>query len=268
MRQNSWNRYLAGFFNWIAVVSAIVQREIRTRFSGGSLGYGWAIVLPVTWVLAIVVFFVWVGRQPPVAVPLAVFIASGMVPYLIFRQVITAMMRVVRANRHMITLGPTTEEDILTAGAVLELINVILVCVAICAILKMTSGLPAPTDPVSVFLGLILAWGLGASTGRFAASIAYYSDTAQRLTPIVLRPFFWISGIFFVAAELPQHAQNVLWYNPLLHIIEILRTGMLPGFGSDFAQPLIPIGAIALLYFSSRILDSARGMRSLLPSLS
>ena len=247
----------------MSAISAVMVREIRTRFAGGSFGYGWAIILPVTWVMAIVVFFVWIGRTTPVSVPLPVFIASGMIPYLIFRQVVTAMMRIVRANRHLITMGPVTEEDLFTAGAVLELLNVILVTMVIILILAMSSGVTAPPDPLRAVTGILLAWALGASGGRFAASLAHYSDTAQRLVPIVLRPFFWISGIFFVATELPLGAQQVLWFNPLLHIIEDLRSGLLPGFESQFAQPLVPLVSIAVLYFASRMLDSARSVRPL-----
>lgn len=257
-RRGKSRRHSSGLFNWMSAISAIIQREIRTRFAGGSFGYGWAIILPVSWVLAIIVFFVWVGRQSPVAVPLPVFIASGMIPYLIFRQVVTTLMRVVRANRHLITLGPSQEEDLLTAGAILELFNTILVCGVVGIILAVWVGFPMPPDPLTAMVGVAMAWALGASTGRFAASLAHYSDTAQRLVPILLRPFFWISGIFFIAAELPRSAQDILFFNPLLHIIEYTRSGLLPGFDSDFANPLVPMVAIFGFYFSSRILDATR----------
>ena len=266
MRHKRRHRLGAGLTNWTAAIAAVMRREIRTRFAGGSLGYGWAIILPVTWVLAIIVFFHWIGRAAPVAVPLPIFIASGMVPYLIFRQVVTSLMRIVRANRHLITLGPATEEDLLTAGAVLEILNIILVCVCLLLVLTLTSGVPLPPDPLIAIAGLLLAWALGVSAGRFAASLAYYSDTAQRLVPILLRPFFWISGIFFVAAELPMGAQEVLWFNPLLHIIEYLRSGLLPGFESTFAAPIVPVFAIGILYFASRVLDAVRGLHMLEPS--
>lgn len=263
MRQERRHRPWAGLMNWKSAIAAIMVREVRTRFSGGSLGYAWAIILPVTWVMAIVIFFVWIGRSAPVAVPLPMFIASGMVPYLIFRQVVTSMMRVVRANRHLITMGPVAEEDLFTAGALLELLNVIIVCGAILTILFIVSGPITPPNALQAVMGILLAWALGVSGGRFAASVSHYSDTAQRLVPILLRPFFWISGIFFVASELPRTAQEVLWYNPLLHIIETLRAGFLPGFESQFTQPIVPIVAICVLYFTSRALDSARAIRPL-----
>lgn len=263
MRQKRQHRPWVGLTNWMSAIAAVMVREIRTRFAGGSFGYGWAIILPVTWVFAIVIFFVWIGRTAPVAVPLPVFIASGMIPYLIFRQVVTAMMRIVRANRHLITMGPVAEEDLFTAGAVLELLNVIIVTMVVVALLAMFSSVPIPPDPLRAVTGILLAWALGASGGRFSASLAHYSDTAQRLVPIVLRPFFWISGIFFVASELPLGAQQILWFNPLLHIIEGLRAGLLPGFESQFAQPLVPLVAIGLFYFASRLLDNARSVRPL-----
>lgn len=263
MRDTAQPWLLAGLFNWKSTISAIIVREIRTRFAGGSLGYGWAIILPVTWVLAITVFFQWIGRSAPVSIALPIFIASGMIPYLMFRQIVTSMMRVVRANRHLLTMGPATEEDLLNGGALLELVNMVLITMVVTIILAVFSTVPLPPDPIRVVTALLLAWALGASAGRFAASIAHYSDTAQRLVPILLRPFFWISGIFFVASELPRAAQDALWFNPLLHVIELLRTGLLPGFSSEFVVLKVPLIAIAGLYFTSRIIDALRHSRPL-----
>lgn len=261
MREDPQARLTAGFQNWIAVLATIMVREVRTRFSGGSLGYFWAIILPVSWILAIIVFFTWVGRAAPVTTPLPVFIASGMLPYLVFRQVVTAMMRVVRANRHLVTIGPATEEDLLTAGALLELANAVLVSATVLLLISTYVPVPIPPDPLRALLALGLAWALGASVGRLAASVAVYSDTAQRLVPIVLRPFFWISGIFFLAAELPASVREALWFNPLLHIVEFGRTAVLPGFASDFADIRVPLITIAGCYFSSRLLDLGRPLR-------
>jgi len=82
------------------------------------------------------------------------------------------------------------------------------------------------------------------------------SDSAMRLTPIFLRPFFWLSGIFFIAAEVPGWALDWLWFNPLMHSIELLRSGFFVDFNSTFAQSNVPIIAIVVFYFSSRLIEA------------
>lgn len=246
---------LGGFVNWITLLKSLIIRDIRTRFAGGMLGYGWAILIPTTWVLAITVFFGWVGRTSPISGDLPIFIATGMLPYLVFRQLVTIMMRTCRANRHLLTLGPATAEDIYTATAVLELLNALIIASVVAILIAGFSAVPWPADPLRLAFGLGLAWMLGASFGRLAAIVADISDSAQRLVPILLRPFFWISGIFFIATELPRPAAEVLWFNPLLHVVEYIRAAMFANFSSGLAEPLVPIAASIGFYALSRIIE-------------
>lgn len=258
-----------GLTNWLSTVDAILIREMTTRFSGGSLGHAWAILIPVSWILAITVFFRWMGRDAPIPVNLPVFLATGMLPYLLFRQTITSMMRTIRSNKHLLTLGPATPEDLFTATAFLEILNAVLISSVVLICISVWTGLPEIHSPLTAIWGLALACGLGIAVGRFAAVLSVISDSAMRLTPIVLRPFFWLSGIFFVAAELPQWILDWLWFNPLFHAIEILRTGFFTNFQSLFAASYIPIVAIAALYFASRAIEhriTSRSGRGMMPA--
>ncbi len=244
-----------GLLNWLSTINAIMEREIKTRFAGGSLGHAWAVIIPVSWIAAITIFFHWMGRSAPISASMPAFLATGMLPYLVFRQTVTSMMRAKNSNRHLLTLGPAKLEDVFTATALLELMNALLISATILGLIAIWIGLPAPQNPLLAIWGLTLACAFGIAFGRFAAVLAIISDSAMRLTPIILRPFFWISGIFFVAAELPGWLLDYLWFNPLLHAIELLRAGFFAGFDSHFANPLVPISATISLYFASRLIE-------------
>ena len=255
MERQARTGFFAGLMNWTACIKALVVRDIKTRFSGGTLGYGWAVIIPVAWIIAIATFFHWIGRQSPIATDLPVFVATGMLPYLVFRQVISTMMRVCRNERHLLTLGPSEPEDLFTAAGISEAINMVLVIAVIAALMTAVSVVPMPGDPMGVVAALALGWALGLAVGRLAAVAAAISDFAQRLVPILLRPFFWISGIFFVAAELPPEIAQYLWWNPLLHVVELLRSAYFGNFDSQIADPIVPVVAIFVCYLSSRMLE-------------
>jgi len=237
MRDAAASSLSIGFLNWLSVISAITTREITTRFSGGSLGHAWAILIPVSWILAITFFFRWMGREAPIAVSLPVFLATGMLPYLVFRQIITSMMRSLRANRHLLVIGPVRAEDIFTATAVLEMMNAVMVSAVVLGLAAIWSDFPQADSLLTTLWGFALACGLGISLGRCAAIISLISDSATR-------------------SELPQWVLDWLWFNPLLHAIEILRSGLVSGFASDFATPFVPIVAIAMLYGTSRLIEA------------
>ena len=256
MRDTHKSFWLIGVANWLSTISAIIEREVATRFSGGSFGHAWAIIIPVSWIIAITVFFRWVGRDAPIPVETPLFLATGMLPYLVFRQTITSMMRTLRANRHLVSIGPATSEDFFAATTILELLNALLVSATTLFVISLWIGAPHIESPLTVLWGLLLACGIGLSLGRLTALLSVVSDSAMRLTPIFLRPFFWLSGIFFIAAEVPGWALDWLWFNPLMHSIELLRSGFFVDFNSTFAQSNVPIIAIVVFYFSSRLIEA------------
>ncbi len=41
----------------------------------------------------------------------------------------------------------------------------------------------------------------------------------------MMRPMFFISGLFFTANELPAQVREILLWNPVLHAVEMVRDG-------------------------------------------
>ncbi|WP_311199553.1 ABC transporter permease [Phaeobacter inhibens] len=53
---------------------------------------------------------------------------------------------------------------------------------------------------------------------------------------IITRPLFLASGVIYIYEDLPPVAQDVLWYNPLLHITGLMRTGFYPTYNADYVS--------------------------------
>ena len=53
-----------------------------------------------------------------------------------------------------------------------------------------------------------------------------------------MRPFFWVSGIFFTAAGLPPGARQHMLLNPVLHVTEMVRAGWFEQYDASYANPL------------------------------
>src|SRR5690606_36710478 len=80
--------------------------------------------------------------------------------------------------------------------------------------------------------GLLLAELLGAGLGLVVgAGTLYWSALDQIISPI-LRPLFFISGIFFTANDLPTPVLAILSYIPVLHVFEMGRDGWFPSYTS------------------------------------
>ena len=102
----------------------MLERERRTRFAGGMVGYLWAYITPVVWIGFVVILFRVLERSPPIYVGPEVFVATGILPYISFRQSVTSLSRSIAAQRHMRYIQPVGINDILTATMLLEGYNV------------------------------------------------------------------------------------------------------------------------------------------------
>lgn len=229
--------------------SALIARERRTRFTGGLLAPFWSVAVPMVWIGLVVGLFIMMDRRPPIAVGVEVFVATGILPYAMFRQTIGSMVRSLVAHRHMKLLAPLGDRDILTAAALVEATNLVLVALVVFGGLAMIVGAPLPGDLWGVYTALAVTWLLAAGVGSLLALLNGVSESFGRILAVLLRPLFWISGLFYTATELSRPARDLLWWNPLFHATELLREGYFHGYRSPIAELWYPaaFGIVCLL---------------------
>jgi len=228
-----------------------MERERKTRFSGGKLGYLWAYITPVVWIALIVALFWGLQRTPPIHVRTEIFIATGILPYLVFRQTVTALSRTLTASRYLRYLRPVSNNDIMLATMMLEAFNMLTSMALIFGGVTLIFGSLPPESLPGVVFSLALAWGMGCGVGRFVAAAGLLSDTFARAVPLLLRPLFWLSGIFYTATDLSQEVQDLLWYSPFLHITELVRQSYFLGYSSPIASVWYPIAVAAAFFLAS-----------------
>lgn len=237
-------------------ISALIHRESKTRFSGGSLGHLWAFITPIFWISLVTFTFELIGRQSPIFVDPMLFVATGYLPYAMMRQTITSQSRTLIANRYLKYITPTSISEISLASALLELFNSFFTSVIIFGGILFLFGAPAPFDLTKVILGMFLAWGVGASFGTLVGVIGSASDTFARVVPIVLRPLFWISGVFYTSNEIPTGMVDLLSYNPLFHAIEITREGFFFDYYAKISDYLYPLMCILIFLILTNIIGN------------
>jgi capsular polysaccharide transport system permease protein len=234
-------------------------REVRCRFAGDPIGYAWAFLVPLLWVGTLMGFFTLLGRTPGIPVDTPAFIATGVVPYVLFRYTIASMARVPNTHRGLLHFAGVRISDMLFAAAVLELLNAFIILALVWACIALFFN-PVPIhDPLQAYQGILLTAAIGTSFGRLAAVLGMISDTAKRVIPVILRPMFWISGIFFIATELPPGLLYYFYWNPLLHAIEITRAGVFLDYTSDFADARVAVLMSAGFLLASYVLQIAAG---------
>lgn len=234
-----------------ARIAVLVERERKTRYASGKLGYLWAYITPFVWIGLIVVLFWYLQRTPPIHVGPEIFIATGILPYLTFRQTVTSLSRTLGAHRHLRYIQPVSSNEILTATMALEGFNVLTTAVLIFGAVTILFGSQLPVFSAGVITYLSLSWLIGCGVGRFVAMVGLLSDAFSRAVPLVLRPFFWLSGIFYTATDLSKEVQDILWYSPFLHVTELVREAYFLGYTSPIATVWYPIAVASFFFLAS-----------------
>lgn len=219
------------------VLCALLLREIRTRFGRNRLGYLWALLGPVANVLILMVIFGVLGRLAPPGVDFAVFLITGIVPWFMLQSTITRSMKAIDGNRGLLVYPRVKPLDLVLARSLLEAATFSVVFVLL-LVLAASFGLQAaPARPllaVGAFLAVsLLAAGLGAA----AAALQAVVPSVEQLMGLLLRPLYFLSGIFFSAELVPEPYRGYLLLNPLLHANELMRAGFFRTSDGHLAEP-------------------------------
>jgi capsular polysaccharide transport system permease protein len=236
-----------GFDLWSAarrqrrVVFALMLRNIRTRFGGHGLGYLLAIGWPIAHMLIFFSTFIIAGRTAPYGDSILLFIATGTVPFMSFSYLSRFMMMAVMITRPLLGFPEVKVLDVLLATALLETLSACLVTILMLVIAWCVGIDFVPKDIVQAAFAfgtaVLLGLGFGLINGVLALAVKFWALVVA-LEIIVL----WVaSGIIFVPDALPEMARHILAYNPVLHVVEWMRSAYYEGYGDLVLDRFYPI---------------------------
>ncbi len=245
-----------GLLAQLRVVHALALRETRTRFGANQLGYLWALLEPLFWILTFYGMFLLVGRTTG-SMEVVPFLTTGIITYELVVKTSDRASLSIDANRALLFYPQVQPLDLILARGGLEIATFVTVFAAIVGTHALVSG-GAPIDSVLVtMMGMALAGLLGLSLGTLLCALSIVSKSVERVKGPLMRPLFWISGLFFTAESLPSHLREVFMWNPILHCVEIVRDGWFPGYDARHASPAYVLVWVIVLAFAGLTLERA-----------
>jgi capsular polysaccharide transport system permease protein len=242
------------------VLYALMLRDIRTRFFGSGLGYLLAIVWPLSHILIVVAILIAAGRSTPYGDSVALFVATGALPFMIFSYVSRFMMISVFMTRPLLAFPEVKILDTFIAAAVLETLATCCVTLTL-IIIGWASGVNiVPHDPVEASYAfgaaVLLGVGAGVLNGVIALAVPFWM-TGYALLIILL----WMTaGIFFVPDALPEVLRNPLGWQPVLQTVEWMRSAYYEGYGDVLLDRRYVLGVgVGMLFFGLMLERAVRG---------
>ncbi len=237
------------------VVRALILRETRTRFGKNRLGYLWAFLEPVVMILTFWALFDIVGRQAPYGMDLFTFIGTGIVPYFLFSNSAHRVADSINGNQALLYYPHVQPIDLVIARLLLEAATYAFVFVALMGAHALWNSEFEIDSSLMVIEGFALISLLGGAIGLIFMALAQFSPVVDRARGPLLRPLFWVSGIFFTAETMPEHARDTVLVNPVLHAVELIRGGFFVGYSANHANPAYVLRWILVLGLAGLLLE-------------
>ena len=233
------------------IVHALMLREMASRGAKSRVGLIFAILDPLFGVATLfcIRYFLH-GKVVMFGIPLAIFLASGYLPYFVFRQILRNTMNAAAAETPTMMFPQVTQLDAIIARILTTtLVNCAAMVVGFVFVIIAFHAEP-PGDILKMILAtLFLAW-IGAILGLVIGAIAKFFPAILYVIGPVLRGGTYVTGPLFLAIELPQEWLRYVSWNPALHAIEMMREAWFPFYDS----PVVDIGYLLKFCITGTVL--------------
>lgn len=215
-----------------SVIFAVFVRELNTRFGRYQLSYLWAILEPVAMIGILSAVRLALGRADIAGLPFPVFFASGIIGFLLFSHISNSSLSAVESNLGLFNYQRVKPFDVFTARALLELLITLGTAAIIFPGLYLLGFQFLWNDTLMLVAVVLCLFAFSCGLGLALSVLGPLWQESKKVVPVIIRPLFFISGIFFPANALPEGIREYALLNPLLHVTELVRASMFQDYQS------------------------------------
>lgn len=219
-------------------VFALMLREMSTRYGKQPGGYIWAFLEPLGFIVMLAVGFSLLLRSPSLGNNFLLFYATGYLPFQMYQATQLTVTRAITFSKPLLSYPAVTWIDTIIARFVLNALTTALVTYILLTGILIATDARAVIDAPPILLAMSLAALTGLGIGVLNCLVMGFFPTYDLVWSILTRPLFLASAIFYIYEDLPPLAQNILWWNPLVHTSGIMRSGFYPMYEPQYVSVL------------------------------
>lgn len=217
-------------------IIALMLREMTSRYGKSPGGYAWAILEPLGAIIILGFGFSLMFRNPPLGSSFILFYATGYLPFSMYNNLSNMIARAINYSRPLLFYPAVTWMDAILARFLLNsLTNMLIAYILFVGLLAVTdTRAVVEIVPIVIAMGLAMLMGLG--IGAMNCVLNGLFPVWDMVWSIATRPLFIVSGVLFTYESLPRTIQDILWWNPLLHISGLMRSGFYPMYQARYVS--------------------------------
>ncbi len=157
----------------------------------------------------------------------AVFILLGTVPFLLVVKCLPLFINAITSHRQLLKFKQVKPCDFVLSTLLSEAL--VMIC-SLLILLFIFRFLEIPWQlyhPENVLYGAWFLFSALLGIGFILAVLGFFFPFIKNFMLLVTRLLYFTSGVFFPASSVPQHVRDVLCWNPLFQVIELIREGFM-----------------------------------------
>lgn len=238
----------------LSVIVALFLRELKTRFGKRTIGYFWPILEPISHVLVLSIIFSFRGGEHSSGLTFITLFISGIIPYLLFSSIASRAINAIEANRGLFNYRQVKPIDTHYARTGLEvIIHSILLVLSLSTVYLIGHDYSFYSLLNTIFYISILVL-FSFSVGLIFMCLAGLFPESKKILGVLLKPMYFISGIFFSAADIPDQYRETLLLNPIFNLIELIRESIFLNISTSYGDTHYAIMTTLILLFISLVL--------------
>jgi capsular polysaccharide transport system permease protein len=224
-------------FVTLRTIAALILREMSATYGRAPGGYVWVVLEPVLGIALLSALFSLGFRSPKLGDNFAIFYATGLLPFFMFNDVSNKMAQSVNYSKALLGYPRVTFVDAMLARLTLSVLTQLLVSFIIITGIRMMWDTRTTLELDRILLAYGMTICLGVGIGTLNCFLMTMFPLWQRTWSIITRPLFLLSGIIILYESIPEPYNNIVWYNPLIHIVSESRSGYYVGYEAVFVSP-------------------------------
>ncbi|ETX13152.1 sugar ABC transporter permease [Roseivivax halodurans JCM 10272] len=235
-------------FATFRVIVALMLREMSATHGRTAFGYLWAILEPVAGIMVMTVIFSLGFRSPGIGTSFALFFASGVLPFTAYMDMHGKTAQAQRFSKALLAYPGVTFMDAILARVILTAMTQLLIGFILFSAIIILYDLDVIVDIPAMVLAYLMSFSLGLGVGTLNSYLLTLYPLWEKAWAILNRPLFLASCIFFVFDMVPLPYRDWLWWNPLIHVVGQMRSGVYATYDGSYVSYLyvFTISAVAL----------------------
>ena len=229
------------------VITALMIRELVTRFGRENVGFLWMMLEPLLFAGLVGIMWRYIHGPEMHGVSMTAFVASGYIPLTLFRHAVGRSTKVFSVNGSLLYHRQIKILDFIFVRFLIEVIGAMMAFVFIAVVLMLFNQFPVPADVGALLGGWFLYCMFTFSLCLVLAPLSELSDVLEKLMPVTIYLSIPFNGTFTMVSWLTPDLQHFMLYSPFMSPMELIRQGIFGNRVNAIWELSVPITTTIVL---------------------